>query len=57
MLRYQLEQGGHFRVAKEKLQELEVDQQNQNNRVAIKDLQQLEHQGSYLSAIKKVIGI
>jgi hypothetical protein len=45
VLTYQPEQGGYFRVAKEELQELKVDQQNLNSRVAIEDLQQLEHQG------------
>jgi hypothetical protein len=45
VLAYQLEQGGHFRVAKEELQELEVDQQNLNNKITIENLQQLEHQG------------
>jgi hypothetical protein len=56
ILAYQSKQGGHFRVAKEELQKLKVDQHNLNSRVAIEDLQQLEHQGSNLSAIKEEIG-
>jgi hypothetical protein len=38
VLTYQLEQGGHLKIAKEELQELEVDQQNLNNRVTKKDV-------------------
>jgi hypothetical protein len=55
-LAYQLEQGGHLKVTKEKLQELEVDQQNLNSIIAIEDLQQLEHQGSDPCAINEKIG-
>jgi hypothetical protein len=50
---YQPEQGGYLRVAKEELQELKVDQQNLNSRVAIEDLQQLEHQGLDLNVINE----
>jgi hypothetical protein len=39
ILAYQLDQGGHLRIAKEELQKLEVDQHNLNSIVAIKDLQ------------------
>jgi hypothetical protein len=39
VLAYQLEQGGHIRVAKKELQELEVDKHNLNNRATIEDLQ------------------
>jgi hypothetical protein len=46
VLTYQPKQGGHLRVAKRELQELEVDMQNLNSIVVKKDLQQLEHQGS-----------
>ncbi len=56
-LAYQQEQGGHLRVAKEQLQELEVDQQNLNSRVAIEDLQQLERQGLDPRVINEEIGI
>jgi len=52
-LTYQPKQGGHLRVAKEELQELHVDLQNLNSKVAKEDLQQLEHQGSYPNAIKE----
>ncbi len=55
ILAYQLDQGGHLRIAKEELQKLEVDQHNLNSIVAIKDLQQLEHQGSNLNVIKEQI--
>jgi hypothetical protein len=37
--KYQPEQGGHFKVAKEELQELEVDKHNLNNKVLIENLQ------------------
>jgi hypothetical protein len=56
VLAYQPKQGGHLRVAKKELQELEVDMQNLNSKVAKEDLQQLEHQGSNPSAIKEEIG-
>jgi hypothetical protein len=56
VITYQLEQGGHLRITKKKLQELKVDQHNLNNRIAIEDLEQLQHQGSNLSVIKEEIG-
>ncbi len=55
VLAYQPKQERHLKVAKEELQELEVDMQNPNSRVAKEDLQ-LQHQGSYPSVIKKEIG-
>jgi hypothetical protein len=39
VLSYQLEQGGHLRIAKEELQELEVNQQILHSRITIEDLQ------------------
>ncbi len=53
ILAYQLELRGHLKIAKEKLQELKVNQQNINSRVAKEDLQQFEHQGSNPNVIKK----
>jgi hypothetical protein len=37
VLAYQLEYGGHLRVAKKELRELKVDQQNLNSKIAIED--------------------
>ncbi len=43
VLTYQPKQGGHLKIAKEELQELEVDQQNPNSKVVKEDLQQLKY--------------
>ncbi len=43
VLTYQPKQGGHLKIAKKELQELEVDQQNPNSKVVKEDLQQLKY--------------
>ncbi len=57
VLTCQPKQGGHLRIAKEELHDLEVDMQNLNSKVTKEDLQQLQHQRLNPSAITKEIGI